>query len=85
MLDRIRLLGFERIPSPTLLIFYKRAVSRPVRWLYRVQDAVDAMVTDAGMKLPLLRRALSVYRVPPPHHPSQFEAIPQERPAGDIA
>jgi SAM-dependent methyltransferase len=64
VLNRIRALGFERIATPYLLAYYKRAVSSPQRLLYRAQDTIDAALQDVFARFPRLRRLLSIYRSP---------------------
>lgn len=61
--DRIRGIGFERIVSPTLLVFYKRRVSRSRAAAYRVRDVVGVAGEDAVARWPSLQR-LRQWRVP---------------------
>ena len=64
--DRIRALGFERIPNPWLLVYYKRPLGRARRALYRAQDLLDAVVTDACTQVPRLQVLLRIGRPPSP-------------------
>ena len=63
--DRIRPLGFERVPAPTLLVYYRSELDSPRRSLYRLQDTIAALSEDARARW--LRAGLLVnpYRVPP--------------------
>jgi 2-polyprenyl-3-methyl-5-hydroxy-6-metoxy-1,4-benzoquinol methylase len=62
--DRVRSLGFERIASPSLLVFYRRPLSRARSLLYRVQDAPAALAEDARARWPALA-ATRAERIPP--------------------
>jgi SAM-dependent methyltransferase len=66
VLDRIRSVGFERVPNPSLLVYYKRALSRPRRFLYRAQDLLDALVADACSVAPRLQVLARIARAPGP-------------------
>ncbi len=55
--DRIRPLGFERVPAPTLLVYYRSELDALRRGLYRLQDTIVALSEDA--------RALAASRAPP--------------------
>ncbi len=64
VLDRIRSLGFERIASPTLLVFYRREIGAVRRRLYRLQDLAPAVRDDLVHRWPAAARLLSVTRTP---------------------
>jgi SAM-dependent methyltransferase len=63
VLDRIRALGFERIPA-TLLVYHKRELSLFRKPLYRVQDFTAAIVEDVCARLPKLGRLFHIYCAP---------------------
>lgn len=63
--DRIRGLGFERIPSPTLLLFYRADVGRVLRRAYRAADFIEAVATDSATSAPRLGRLIRPWRLPP--------------------
>ena len=52
VLDRIRQMGFERIPTPFLLVYEKRDLGAKEKKLYRAQDFLDAMIADMGPRWP---------------------------------
>jgi SAM-dependent methyltransferase len=65
VLDRIRSLGLERVPTSALLVYYKRELSAARKMLYRAQDIGMALVEDLNAAgLPLLWR-LTRTAVPP--------------------
>jgi SAM-dependent methyltransferase len=63
--DRIRGLGFERVPHPSLLVFYRRPVGRARAGLYRIQDAVLTATDDVVAKLPQVTPLAKTHRTPP--------------------
>ena len=65
VLDRIRALGFERIPWPTLQVFYKSPLSRPKRLAYRGIDTLAAARDDITHRWPSLTRVLRSVGNPP--------------------
>jgi len=65
VLDRIRAVGFDRVRSASLLVYYKRELGGPRRVLYRVQDLADALVEDSCARIPGLRRLVRPYTAPP--------------------
>jgi ubiquinone/menaquinone biosynthesis C-methylase UbiE len=64
ILDRIRALGMERIPAPSLLLFYKRDLGKARRLLYRFQDLPHALLQDVWARWPKLQRLTSIYCPP---------------------
>jgi SAM-dependent methyltransferase len=66
VLNRIRTMGFERVPA-TLLVFFKRDVRGLRRWLYAAQDTAHSLLEDAAAQVPGLSR-LTRIAVPPPLH-----------------
>ncbi len=64
VLDRIRQIGFERIPAPNLLVYYKRDLSQGESRLYRAQDSFDALIDDIAARCPRLGRILRFYHTP---------------------
>ena len=64
VLDRIRQMGFERIPTPYLLVYYKRDLGAKEKKLYRAQDFLDAMIADIGPRWPRLRKLFGFYHTP---------------------
>jgi SAM-dependent methyltransferase len=62
--DWIRGLGFERIPSSSLLVFYRRDVPRAQRAVYRAQDAAWALSEDLAGRWPRVARLLRGTRTP---------------------
>ena len=64
VLDRIRQMGFERIPTPYLLVYYKRDLGQRERRLYRMQDFLDVMIDDMGTRWPRLNRVFRFYHTP---------------------
>ena len=65
VLDRIRQLGFERVPWPTLLVFYKTELSRARRAGYRAVDTAVATREDAVARWPRLGRVVRATNLPP--------------------
>ena len=63
--DRIRSAGFDRIPSPTLLVYYKRRQPRVLRPIHRLRDTADAVVDDCVARWPQLGPVLRTHRLPP--------------------
>ncbi len=62
--DRIRSLGFERVPHPSLLVLYRRDHSRSRRALYRAQDTVVAARDDVVARYPVAGPLLKPSRPP---------------------
>jgi SAM-dependent methyltransferase len=62
VLDRIRGMGFERLATPTLLVYRKRDIGRLKRTVYRGQDVVDALASDLCGRWTKLRPLLRPYR-----------------------
>jgi SAM-dependent methyltransferase len=62
--DRIRAVGFERVASSSLLVFYKRPVSPARAALYRALDLREAVADDVVASIPALT-VLRARRVPP--------------------
>ena len=62
--NRIRPLGFERIPSPTLLVFYKADFGAAFRTAYRAVDLVEAVSADVLAAVPRLGRLVRPTRMP---------------------
>ena len=63
--DRIRSLGFERVPHPSLVVLYRRAVRPGRRLLYRAQDALVAARDDVVGRAPASGVLLQARRSPP--------------------
>jgi SAM-dependent methyltransferase len=62
--NRIRPLGFERIPSPTLLVFYKADTGKTFRMAYQAADFVEAVASDLLVAVPRLGRLIRPTRLP---------------------
>jgi 2-polyprenyl-3-methyl-5-hydroxy-6-metoxy-1,4-benzoquinol methylase len=66
VLDRIRPLGLERIPTPSLFVYYKRALSGARKMLYRFQDMGLALLADLNAAgVPLVWRLTHTAMSPP--------------------
>ncbi len=64
VLDRIRQIGFDRIPTPYLLVYYKRELGQRQRKLYRMRDFFDALIGDIGARWPRIERFFHTYHLP---------------------
>jgi SAM-dependent methyltransferase len=63
--DRIRGLGFERVPHPSLFVLYRRAHGGARRALYRLQDSLVAARDDVVLRAPTAGALLQARRSPP--------------------
>jgi SAM-dependent methyltransferase len=62
--DRIRSIGFERVPHPSLIVLYRRTLGRGRTLLYRAQDALAAVRDDVVDKRPAAGVVLQPRRSP---------------------
>ena len=64
VLNKIRAMGFERIKTPYLQVFFKRELSKPKKKLYLIQDSISSLTEDAFQRAPKLKSLFNSFKVP---------------------